>query len=407
MNILLLSLNSFDDINSRGIDSDLMREFIRRGYNVYIAAASERRAGGKTTLTKGENYQILKIRTLNIMRTNPIEKGLGILLIERQFNREIKKHWNDVKFDLILYSTPPITFGKVIKEIKSRNNAPCYLMLKDIFPQNAVDMGMMRKNSFLYRLFRRKEKELYAISDHIGCMSPANCEYVLRHNPETPPEKVELCPNSLTLVTRHPVTEERHNALLDKFNIPEGKRILVYGGNLGVPQGLDFLLKVVEANEKRTDTFIVIVGNGTEYKRLANWFHRHKPVNSTLHPILSKEDYDALVCKGKIGLIFLDPRFTLPNFPSRLLSYLESSMPVLLATDEVTDIGRIAEKENFGLWCKSGDIDAFMANMDKLVKNPELAEEMGCNGRKYMMENYTSDKVADIIEKSVHIKRDS
>lgn len=151
MNILLLSLNSFDDINSRGIDSDLMREFIRRGYNVYIAAASERRAGGKTTLTKGENYQILKIRTLNIMRTNPIEKGLGILLIERQFNREIKKHWNDVKFDLILYSTPPITFGKVIKEIKSRNNAPCYLMLKDIFPQNAVDMGMMRKNSFLYR----------------------------------------------------------------------------------------------------------------------------------------------------------------------------------------------------------------------------------------------------------------
>ena len=49
----------------------------------------------------------------------------------------------------------------------------------------------------LYMFFRAKEKKLYALSDYIGCMSPANVEYVLRQNPEISADRVEVAPNSL------------------------------------------------------------------------------------------------------------------------------------------------------------------------------------------------------------------
>lgn len=395
MNILFLSLSRFDDVNVRGIYSDLMREFINRGNNVFIASPTERRFGKPTHLIEQPNCQILKIQTLNIQKTNVIEKGIGTLLLEQQFDKAIRKYWDDIKFDLILYATPPITFNKVIAGIKRRCGARSYLMLKDIFPQNAVDLGMMKQGGFLHKMFRKKEKRLYEISDKIGCMSPANCEFVIKHNPEVDKHKVELCPNAVMPVDIPKLTAEERELLLSKYAIPTDKTLFIYGGNLGKPQGIDFLLKVIEENEKRNNSYIVIVGSGTEYHKLEQWFAEHNPQNTKLMSALPKQDYDNLVCSCHVGLIFLDSRFTIPNFPSRLLSYLENSMPVLLATDTSTDMGRIAEANGFGLWSLSGDLDIFMANMDKLT--PESIEEMGARGKIFLLDNYTVDKVAGTI----------
>lgn len=399
MNILFLTISRIDDINARGIYTDLMRELISRGNDVYIASPTERRFGKHTHLITSDHCQILKIKTLNIQKTNVIEKGIGTLLLETQFEKAIKKHWGDVKFDLVIYATPPITFNRVIEGIKKRCGAKSYLMLKDIFPQNAVDLGMMKEGSFLYKLFRKKEERLYEISEKIGCMSPANCEYVRKHNPEVDPNKVELCPNAVMPVEIPDLSEKDKKELLSKLNIPTDKTLYIYGGNLGKPQGVDFLLKVVEANEKRKDSFIVIVGDGTEYGKIKTWFDQNQPQKATLISRLPKEDYDNLVRACDVGLIFLDPRFTIPNFPSRLLSYLENAMPVLLATDLNTDMGGIAEKEGFGLWCESGDLPKFMANMDRV--HTEKIESMGQKGYKYLLNNYIVSKVADIIESSL------
>lgn len=392
MNILFLSLSRFDDINGRGIYSDLMREFIRRGNYVYIASPTERRFGEKTHLIKSEHYWILKIRTLNIQKTNIIEKGIGTLLLERQFDKAIKKYWGDIKFDLVLYATPPITFNKVIERVKCRCNCRTYLMLKDIFPQNAVDLGIMKEGSFLHKMFRKKEKRLYEISDRIGCMSPANCDYLIKHNLDINPDKVELCPNAIEPIESTEMSECERNSILTKFGIPTNKTLFIYGGNLGKPQGLDFLLEVIKANEHRSDSYLVVVGSGTEYPRICDWFAKCKPHNAILLSELSKNDYDALVRVCQVGMIFLDPRFTIPNFPSRLLSYLENSMPVLLATDTNTDIGRIAEREGFGLWCENGDIDLFMKNLNHLTAK-ELITLMGECGRQFFLANYTTNKI--------------
>lgn len=397
MKILFLSLSRFDDANVHGIYSDLMREFVKRGNEVFIASPTERRFGKNTHLIDSPDCHILKVRTLNIQKTNIIEKGIGMLLLEYQFDKAIRRQWPDVKFDLVLYATPPITFNRVIKRVKKRCGARSYLMLKDIFPQNAVDLGMMKKGSMIYKMFRKKESELYAISNKIGCMSPANCEYVKKNNPEVDVAKVELCPNAIEPRNSEGLLSlEDKNSILQKYGLPLDKTLFVYGGNLGKPQGIDFLLDVVKANEDRQNSHILIVGGGTEFPRMETWFKQNSPKNATLLSLLPTEDYNLLARACDVGLIFLDKRFTIPNFPSRLLSYLSGAKPVLLATDTVCDMGRLAEENGFGFWCEAGDIEAFMRNVDKLTS--ESIKIMGAKGHQFLLDNYTVDKVADIIE---------
>lgn len=168
---------------------------------------------------------------------------------------------------------------------------------------------------------------------------------------------------------------------------------------MGKPQGIDFLLEVIEENEKRHDSFFVIAGSGTEYMRVRSWFDRHMPQNACLLAELPKAKYDELVSLCDAGLIFLDKRFTIPNFPSRLLSYLEYKMPVLMATDMNTDIGRIAEENGFGLWTESGNIDTFMEMVKFVAEDKERMKEMGERGYRFLCENYTVDKSYQAIMK--------
>ena len=342
-----------------------------------------------------ENYSLLKVKTLNIQKTNFIEKGIGTILLEYQFEQAINRYFKQIRFDLILYSTPPITLTRIIEKIKTRDRAKTYLLLKDIFPQNAVDIGMMSPKGIFYRLFRKKEQKLYQLSDYIGCMSPANVQFLSEHNPEINSEHIEVCPNSVELATNHAVVDK--DKIRKKFDIPVDSVVFIYGGNLGKPQGLDFLLRILDSNRDKNDRYFMVVGSGTEYGKISQWFEDNKPENAQLLSALPKMDYDELVESCDVGLIFLDPRFTIPNYPSRLLSYLEYKMPVLMATDVNTDIGSIAEENGYGFWCENADLEKFNLLLDILASDPSLRNQMGENGYKFLEENYTVEKSYEII----------
>ena len=387
MNILFLTMVKMLNVEQRGIYTDLMRKFRDEGHKVYIVTPSERRERRKTCVIEEKGVKILSVRTLNVQKTNVIEKGIGQVSIEFLYKRAIKKYFNGINFDLILYSTPPITFPKVIEYVKKTNpSAKTYLLLKDIFPQNAVDMGMLAKTGVkgaLYKFFRAKEKKLYALSDYIGCMSPANVRYVLEHNPEISTDRVEIAPNSVELIEADKFVDKN---VLTKYNIPTDKPVFIYGGNLGVPQGIPFLIKCLNANADRGDCHFVVVGSGTYYQRLADWCVNRKPKAVTVMKGLPKEDYDRLVQACQVGLIFLDYRFTIPNFPSRLLSYLEYRMPVISCTDSNCDTGSIAEENGFGFYAPSNDVAAFTQAVDKMLASDMAV--MGEKGYQYLKENY-------------------
>ena len=395
MRILFLTLVKIASIADEGIYMDLMKCFVRNGHEVYIVSPLEKKDGGEEELISEGNIHLLRSKTCGLFGVGMITKGISQTLLPLRYSKSIEKHFSKINFELILYSTPPVSLADIVVKIKKKTRAKTYLLLKDIFPQNAVDIGLI--SPFMANvLFRHKEKKLYGISDYIGCMSPANVEFLLKHN-EVNSGKVEVCPNSVEVEQKEIVIEDR-SEVLSKYNLPTNKIIFLYGGNLGLPQDIPFIIKCIQKALVVEEAHFVICGNGTEYYRLEEFINTAKPDNFTLIKGLPKMEYDRLVRVCDVGMIFLDHRFTIPNFPSRLLSYLKEKKPVLVCTDENTDLGRIAEENEFGLSSISDNTEEFIRNVKKLT-NKGLRIRLGENSYKFLLDNYTVEESYKIIMK--------
>ena len=395
MNILFLTTGRIDSIEQHSIYPDLLRYFRNQGHKVYTVGSYEKREGKETELKEDHGAMMLYVKIGNLTQTNLIEKGISTIKVESQYLSAIKKYFSEVKFDLVLYSTPPITLVKVVEYVKRRDGAKTYLLLKDIFPQNAVDLGMMRKNGLkglFYKYFRKKEKELYKVSDYIGCMSQANVDYVISHNPEIDPTTVEICPNCVEPIDKS-VSQDIKITIRKKYDIPMDKKVFIYGGNLGKPQGISFLIECLKSQKDNNNVYFVVVGSGTEYPKLESFIKEYKPTNIKLMKRLPKEDYDTMVGACDVGMIFLDHRFTIPNFPSRLLSYMQAKIPVLAVTDPNTDIGNVILEGGFGWWCESNNIEMFNENI-KSALNTNEDQIMVIKEKEwsYLIDNYSTTK---------------
>jgi len=386
-NILFLTAVRILDPEEKGIYTDLLRKFRDERFNVYVVCPEERRYGGKTRMESISNINILYVKSLNLQKTGLVEKCLATLSLSWLLYRGIKRYFKSVKFDLLLYSTPPITYNKSIGYLKNRDQALTYLLLKDIFPQNAVDLSMIREGGLIHRYFQKVEKRLYLLSDYIGCMSEANKAYILKHHSYLSPNRVEVNPNSIDLKWLNDLkpssTEFRR-----KWGINSDALICLYGGNLGKPQGINFLIEILEQYKNDPRIFFFIIGDGTEFNKLRNWFLANKPLYSKLINYLPKKEFGEIAKYGEAGLILLDKRFTIPNFPSRLLTYLENKMSIWAATDVNTDIGQVAKDNEFGFSVENGDLNQFINNVECELRDKFLNENRGTNGYNYLIENY-------------------
>ena len=398
MNILFLSLLQINSLEQHSIYTDLLREFVKRGHFVRIVSPT---AEQETANFPRDGYAILRVKTPQIAGVGLLKKGIGTMVITPNIKRALKRFCADEHYDLVLYPTPPITLAGVVNWVKRRDGARTYLLLKDIFPQNAVDVGILKKSGLkglIYRYFRAKEKKLYAISDRIGCMSQANVDYLLRQDPELDPAKVEICPNSVEPLERT-ITAERRRELREKYGIPQDKTVFLYGGNLGRPQGVPFIMDCLRACRNRQDCFFFICGSGTEFPALQAFAETEDLPNVKVLSSLPHDDYEDMVPACDVGLLFLDCRFTIPNFPSRLLSYMQARLPVLCCTDPNTDVGDVCRGGGFGWKCLSNDISSFCAAVDSACAADR--EAMGAKSYEYLLANYTAEQGCRIIMKGL------
>ena len=125
----------------------------------------------------------------------------------------------------------------------------------------------------------------------------------------------------------------RQAELRKKYGIPQNKVIFLYGGNLGTPQGLEFAMESVKASSIVRDAFFVFVGSGTKKKWIEEYIAKERLAKILLLDAMPKDEYETLVFACDVGLIYLNHACLSPNFPSRLLPYMQASIPVICATD--------------------------------------------------------------------------
>ena len=286
----------------------------------------------------------------------------------------------------ICFFIPPLRLRLRRLCVNSRRSGGCatYLILRDIFPQNARDLGMIR-DPLTFAFFRRKERQLYAISDRIGCMSQGNLDYLLKHN-RVDPRKLEILHNW----ERVPPHREVDVAAVRREYGIEGKFVAVFGGNIGYAQELEFLLELAACYRDRTDIVFLVVGKGAVLPRLVAKAAAEGLTNVIFKEQIPRQRFDDLLATCDVGLINLDRRFTIPNIPSKTLSYFAASLPVLASIDACTDYGRLLDECGAGLWSVTGDLPAYQANFERLLNDPDLRRKFGANGRKALEERFLS-----------------
>ena len=194
-------------------------------------------------------------------------------------------------------------------------------------------------------------------------MSQANVDYVKSQNKEVPTEKLEICPNTIDVIPESAFCVDKE--LLKEYKLPQDKYLLLYGGNFGKPQNVDYIIKAIDGCKNVKNIHFVLCGSVSDFGKIENYLKNRTPNHVTVIPHLPYEEYARLVASCDVGLLFLDYRFTIPNFPSRLLDYMNYGLPVFAATDANTDVGKTIVDGDFGWWCESKEPEEFV----KLIKN--------------------------------------
>ncbi len=394
MKILYITPSFPFEKDGNSIYTDLAEEIAKK-HNIKIVVATEKSKIEKTHISTERGIKCLRVRTGNLYNVNIIEKAITYVTLQHKFKKAIDKFLSKEHFDLVLFMAPPVTLGSVVKYAMKKYNAMSYLMQKDIFPQNALDLKMMTKKNPAYWYFRLKEKGMYKTATVIGCMSQGNVDFLLEHNKFLNKNKLEIFPNTIKCIEKQ---ENKNSNIREKYKISKDTVLAIYGGNFGKPQGIPFVEKVLDEYKNNEKVTFLFFGKGTEKKKLENHIKENNIENVLMFDFIPRNEYFQILQQADIGFVFLDYRFTIPNIPSRTLSYFEKSIPIMAATDKNTDYKDIIEKNEVGLWCESNNIKEFKKQFDRLVEDKELRTRLGNNGRKYLETELTPEKSVKILE---------
>ncbi|MFL2143620.1 glycosyltransferase family 4 protein [Ruoffia sp. FAM 20857] len=392
MKILYIATSFPKPTQGSTIYTDLAEQLSFRKHEITVVATEQ--GASKTELTRERGIEVLRVATGDYYDVDLIKKGITTLRMPKIIKKNVSKFLSDRNFDFILFESPPVTNSDVVKWAMKKYECPSYLMLKDIFPQNAIDLGILKKWNPLYWYFKLKEKQLLETATIIGCMSEANKNYVLKENSYLDSNKIELFPNTKNMTENYKKTSYNIRRELD---IPEDACIFLFGGNMGKPQYIYLLSHALLQLKEQKDIYFLFIGRGTERYKLENTINKHEIINARLLENLPRNEYEQITLESDVGLIVLDPRFTIPNYPSRILSYMEYGKPVLAATDKASDINELISDASCGEWVWSGDKDGFVKKIKQMSENLKL-RDIGLNGRKYAEKFLNTDVSVSILE---------
>jgi glycosyltransferase involved in cell wall biosynthesis len=389
---VLFVLYTLPNLSQSSIASDIVNEFKNNGHEVYPMAPIN--TDSKRSYISIENdIEVLRIRTLDVFSENIVLKGLANLLLSFQFQSVFNLFWKSKVFDLIIVMTPSVMFADFISRCKKNWGCKVYLMQKDIFPQNAVDLGFLRRNSIVYNFFKKKEDLLLKTADIVGCTSPGNVNYFTRNYPQLNPHKIKLLFNASKLFCFN-VESKLTNDFSDRlFKV-------VFGGNLGKPQQMENVLQLAQNVQEFDDiVFFVISKGGTERRRFEKLLSQMDLKNVQLLDNLSREDYFTFISSCNLGLISLHMDFTVPNTPMKLNDYLNAGLPVFAIIDRYNDLGELLINNNMGRFAYADSTSMIYNQFISLYRDRDLCTELGKFGFDFCFNNLSTEKsYLDILE---------
>ena len=327
---------------------DLSQEFVRQGHAVTVmVSAPEQREPWRLEELNG--VHVLRLAAPHTKDIGYVRRTIGEFLLPFAMLRHLRQSpLGIVQWDGVVWYSPTIFLGPMAKALKRASGCKGYLILRDIFPEWAVDMGLLQRG-LPYRFFKRIEQFQYSVADTIGVQTPANLAY-LSAWADNPGRRLEVLQNWLA-------DEPNVGSSLTVADGPlAGRTIFVYAGNMGVAQGMDILLDLAERLRERRDIGFLFVGRGSDASRLQASAVARRLDNVVFHEELEPWEIPGLFAQCHIGLVALDPRHKTHNIPGKFLTYMQAGLPVLARINPGNDLADLIDREGVGRVCTDDSV---------------------------------------------------
>lgn len=395
MRVLILSDSYPPELRSASL---LMKELAdalsKRGHEVFVATSypshnlADIHKISFPIVADENGVKVLRIKTPRHHNVNFILKGIIQLLLPLIFWRAIKK--NIGKIDVVILHSPPLPLTITAARVKRYYKAKFILNLHDFFPQNAVDLGIL-KNNALIKFFEDMERAAYKNSDSIVVPSNEHKRF-LEEKRGIAPNKINVVPHWIDL---KPFKEAIRNGNFRKKYKLEDKFIFLFAGVLGPSQGLDLIIRLAERLKTNNEIHFLFVGDGTEKEKLVKMVENKNLSNVSFEEWVSKEEYPNLLKDVDVGIISLTSLNTTPAVPAKLIGYMAASLPVIGFLHKESEGHLIINESGCGISTDYDDEEAAFEAVLSIYTEKNKLKNYGLNGLKYAEKNFTPEIVAE------------
>lgn len=319
---------------------DLSREFVRQGHDltVLLPSADLRKPW---ELEEFDGARVIRLKAPKTKDIDYLRRTVGEFAMPFSMLRNLRKSpLAGETWDGVIWYAPTIFLGPIAKALKEQSGCKGYLIIRDIFPEWAVDMGLMGRG-LPYRFFDAVARYQYSVADVIGVQTPGNKAYFDKWT-SRPGRTLEVLQNWLGAPADTPCSIEVQASPL------AGRKIFVYAGNMGIAQGMGILLDLADRMRGRSDVGFLFVGRGSDAKRLAAEAQSRRLDNVLFKDEIHPDEIPNLYAQCHIGLVALDPRHKTHNIPGKFLTYMQSGLPVLASINPGNDLAGLISQEGVG-----------------------------------------------------------
>lgn len=322
---------------------DLSREFLRQGHEVTVLVATPE-LNQSWQIEDLDGILVVRLKSPKTKDVGYVRRAIGEFLMPFYMLRNLRRsRFADCKWDGVVWYSPTIFLGPMVNALKKVNGCRGYLILRDIFPEWAADMGLMGKG-LPYLFFKAIASYQYSVADVIGVQTPGNLTYFDGWHAKSG-GGLEVLHNWLARTGDTGCSISIANTKL------AGRTIFVYAGNMGVAQGMGVLLDLAENLKDRMDIGFLFVGRGSDVQRLIAIAEQRGLDNVVFFDEIDPDEIPGLYAQCHIGLVALDSRHKTHNIPGKFLSYMLSGLPVLASINPGNDLVDLIQQENVGGVC--------------------------------------------------------
>ncbi len=376
---------------------DLSQEFARQGHEITVIVPSSQ-MDSPWTLEVLEGVQILRVKAMQTRDTGYVRRTLAELALSYFVRKGLQASpLRNTKWDAVLWYSPTIFFGRAVGWLKKKSACPSYLIIRDIFPEWAVDLGLMSRGP-VYRFFKFFERLQYSVADTIGVQSPSGLPYFAEWAKQ-PGRSLEVLQNWLA-------PARNVGCVINVADTPlAGRRIFVYAGNMGAAQGMDMLLGLAERLKARADVGFLLVGRGSDVQRLRALADGKRLGNVCFHDEIDPTEVPGLLAQCHVGLVMLDPRHKTHNVPGKFLTYMQAGLPVLARINSGNDLCDLIAQEGVGRAYLGDSTDEFAQLGLDLCESSER-DQMAERARALAQSLYSSQAAVGQIVRNLVVRID-